>query len=148
VSRRRAFTLVEIAVAIGLAAVLAAVAYQMVRGMSRGEQGVNRRSLRALRQAAVLERLLRDVRSCSELEAADGGYRISKHERPEDGKMVPVSVIWRQDGPHAVTRQVEGGATERWDFADVMEAGDAVFTFELEKVEDVLFEPAPLPPSN
>lgn len=138
---RRGVTLVEAAVAMVLAGLIAAVGWNLLRLDVAGEKSTDRSASRALTQALLLEFLLRDLRSSVELgHLGERDLRIRAWGMA-DGRLALREIVWRTDAAGRVERRAPGEPTRSFDFSELLEPGAPPFTLRVREVESVLFDP-------
>lgn len=136
-------TMVELTVGILLASIFVFVGYRALGMLGRGEKSSDRQSTRALLEARLLERLLRDLRSATAPveRLGDGTYKISRSVLV-NGAMENCEVLWKvvpgADGPRVV-REETGASAQEFRFSGLLDPGAPPFRFHIEKVPDALF---------
>jgi prepilin-type N-terminal cleavage/methylation domain-containing protein len=140
--RRQGFTLVEVAVAVALAALFVGTVYETVLNLSRNQKAGERRSRLAIEQARIMETLLRDLRSAKEIVATgDGNYEIARNVRTPGGLEL-VQVTWRRGEDGETVREASDGTLAHFRAADPQAATTAPGPgFRIEETGDVTFLP-------
>ena len=140
-ARRRAFTLTELMVALGIGAIVFALSWNVAHLLMKGERLTDRDASRALAEARLMERLLQDMRSAvSVLQVAPGEYHIKRHITA-GGRLATLELTWKLAGPNKVTREAPNEPVQSFDFSGFIDPGEPPFKFQLEKVPDVIFKP-------
>lgn len=140
-SWRPGFTLVELMVAFALLSVVLSVGWSALSLLTRQEEGVNRRSQRALQQAQMMEMLFRDLRSASGIApAGPDAYQITRY-REISGRLEESVVVWKKVDPVRVVREETGIPTQTYDFTGTLEPGNLALEFRIDHVDDVIFQP-------
>lgn len=150
--RRRAFTLVELAVALSIGGILTlvlAAVFHSITDKETGSMAKSRlRSERAVQQALVMETLLRDVRSAlgQPVVLADGSYALECHQMGPSGELEVVAVNWRQEpNGRTITRRNEStGEVQAFRFEDLLSPDDPKVEVRVVPMPDLVFLPPPL----
>jgi prepilin-type N-terminal cleavage/methylation domain-containing protein len=143
-SSRRAFSLVELMVAVGIGTLLLIVAYNLIVLMTRSERAVDRDAMRAITESTMMQSLMMDVRSAHTIEPAGADtYRIVRWVVPEGGGAFVESVVTWQAfvREEKVTRTVQGQSPKEFSFAGLTDPRGLGFTFRVEKEPDARFTP-------
>ncbi len=139
--RRHAVTLIELVIAFALVAVLVTIGYQTFFLLGRQEKKVTRKATEAIKQAQMMETLLRDLRSAeSVLPDGSGGYSIQRYRSGPSGGVMS-TVVWERLGPAQLRRSEAGGSNQTFDFRDVLDPEHPLIEFQIERVENVVFQP-------
>lgn len=143
--RARAFTLIELMVALLVALIGLTIAYELIVGVLRGQKSSDARSSRALLEAQMLEILLRDLRSVapgSSGQAVDNPFP----GLPETGQSVSFmrwvyvngelqtrQVEWARASENRIVRRAEGEPEKVFDFNGLLGA-DVKLRFRVEPI--------------
>jgi hypothetical protein len=134
--RRCGFTLAETAVAVVLAAIVAVLLWQAVLLLSKSEKATDRAASRASMEARLMETLLKDVRSGTQLQAVGPGRYEIKRWVLDGNRMVERTVTWGMKGPNRVERTVQGEPRVEFDFTGLLDPGMPAFRLRLETIPD------------
>lgn len=141
---RRGFTLVEMAVALLIGAIGLTVAFNAIILLTKGEKATDRDASKAIVDARLMQTLLQDVRSASEVSETVSGkeYKIVRFVTGPGGKLEKKTVMWKLVSDTRVSRQVEGGGKpDEYDYAGLLNPQTPAVKFRLERVADVRFPP-------
>jgi prepilin-type N-terminal cleavage/methylation domain-containing protein len=142
--RRRGYSLLEILIALAIGSGILAVGMQALVVLRKGEVEAEARSARAIRQARLLETLLRDLRSSVEVEAqGPGQLRIRRYVLLGD-RIDLKEVRWSREGEGDTARLLrseDGGPGVPYELHALAEEGYVAQDLRIERVRDVLFIP-------
>lgn len=114
----RAFSLIEVVIAAGIATIILIAAYQALTMAARQQKDADARSSRALLEAELLERLMRDWRSCVKYphpENASVGIAEFNRMRNNSGNLESCTVRWTSPEPNFIVREEKGPSDKTWD---------------------------------
>lgn len=142
---RRAFSLVEVVVAMTIAVLLIVIAYNVMVLMVRSEKAIDRDSLRAINESTLMQTLLMDLRS-SHKDIDDrtaGSFKITRFVSPPGGgALVEQAVTWTVDDKrHIVTRAVNGEDPIEFSFAGQLDARSPAVSLRISRETELLFAP-------
>ena len=141
---RRAFTLVEMAVALLIGIIALIICFNAIILLVRGEKSTDRDASKAIVDARLMQTLLQDVRSAAEVTETVAGkeYKIVRYVAGAGGKLEKKAVQWKLASDTKVTRQLDGAARpEEFDYAGLLNPQTPAVKFRLERVSDVRFPP-------
>ena len=147
--RRTALTLVELTIVFALVVLTVVIVYQAIHILLRSEDRTDKGSMRAITEARMMETLLKDVRSAADVNEVtpDKEYKITRYVI-EAGRAVTREITWRLEANgRKVTRLETGGATQTFDFTELMDFNSPPVQFRIKKAGDVQFDPG-APPST
>ncbi len=138
--------MVELAIAMVVAALLGVVAWQFVSRILNPKtgalQGARRRAERALAEARLMEVLMQDLRSSVDVVGDPAtGYLIERYVPTASGDLELRVASWRKRDETTVVRELEGGRATEFSFAGLLDDEVPILDLRLEPVRDVLFEP-------
>lgn len=142
---RRAFSLVEVAVAMTIAVLLVVIGYNVVILMVRSEKAIDRDSLKAITESTLMQTLLMDLRS-SHKDVDDrtaGSFKITRFVSPPGGgALVEQTVTWTVDDTrHRVTRAVPGEDPVEFSFSGQLDARSPAMSLRIARETELLFAP-------
>lgn len=143
---RAGFTMVEIGVALVVASLISVMAYRAIYQITAADKGslasARRRADAAIQQSQMMELLLRDLRSATELPPAGGEtFSMTRWTPGPDGALVEQLVTWEKRDDVTVVRRAEGEPPKVFSFEGLLEEQRPVLEFRVEPVTDVLFDP-------
>jgi hypothetical protein len=138
--------MVELGVAMVVAMVISVMAYRAIYQITAGDKGslasARRRADRAIQQSQVMELLLRDLRSATELPpAGTESFTMTRWVPGPDGALVEQMVTWEKRDDVTIVRTAEGERPRIFSFEGLLEEQRPVLEFRVEPVTDVLFDP-------
>lgn len=141
--RRGGFTLVEMAVALLVGGVALAVAFNAIILLTKGEKATDRDASKAIVDARLMQTLLQDIRSATEVSETQAGkeYKVVRFVTGAGGKLEKKTVMWKLASDTKVTRVMEGGKPEEFDYTGLLSPTTPAVKFRLERVADVRFPP-------
>lgn len=142
--RRRGFTLVEMAVAMLVGGIALVVAFNAILLLTKGEKSTDRDASKAIVDARLMQTLLQDVRSATEVTETVAGkeYKVVRFVNGAAGKLEKKTVMWKLASDTKVTRQMEGAARpDEFDYTGLLNPQSPAVKFRLERVSDVRFPP-------
>jgi prepilin-type N-terminal cleavage/methylation domain-containing protein len=128
---RRAFTLVELSVAMLVAAVVLVAAFQAISVMARTQKSADVKASRALLEAQLLESLLEDLRSRAGPPTPQGAFTRFDRYVVQGGTLVTHKVTWTREGNTRIVRD-EDGRKREFDFTGLLDADVREVEFKLE----------------
>jgi hypothetical protein len=110
----------------------------------KGEKSTDRDASKAIVDARLMQTLLQDVRSATEVTETVAGkeYRVVRFVMAPGGKLDRKIVTWKLASDTRVTRLMEGEARpEEFDYTGLLNPQTPAVKLRLERVSDVRFPP-------
>lgn len=145
---RRGFTLIELTIVIILGMLVIGIIYQSVHLLLRSEDRTDKGSMRAIMEARMMETLLKDVRSASDVQeiVASKQYKIVRYVL-ENGRAVSRDIVWKLDAAgRKVTRDEPGPGATMFDFTELMDFDAPPVQFRIQKTGETVFDPGAVAP--
>lgn len=139
--RRSGVTLIELLVAAAVATLFLVVAWEALIVQEKARSAGEAQANKVIRQAEVLETLLRDLRSASRVEdAGDGSFAIYRFHPGAGGRLEEHLVLWSRAEDSRLRRELEDGTVRVYDLTETLDPGQTL-ELRVEALPDVLFVP-------
>lgn len=140
-TRRHAFTIVEVTIALAVGVLLLAVAFSMVHFMGKSEESTDRDSVRAMASARMMQILLFDLRSaCAPVvKVSETEYAVDRTVVDGSGAAATRKITWKVAGDK-VLRVAPPEPQQEFNFKDLMLPADGpTFKLRVEQIPDGTF---------